>query len=339
MMGSIRVGLVGTGYAAKLRAEAFGNDSRSQLVAVAGHTPDRTRTFSETYSAEWMESWQELVARSDLDLVVIATVNRDHGMIARAALEAGKHVVVEYPLSLNVVEATELVQLASARHQLLHVEHVELLSGIHLAAKSALPKIGKPFHVRYASFNPQRPSPQKWTYHSKLFGFPLVGAVSRIHRLIDLFGRVTAVSCQARFWYGQGELGEQRKLGEQTDDRPYTSCLCTAHLRFDDGLIAEVIYGKGEAIWQSARSLEVFGEQGALFIEREQGTLVHAEQTIPLEVGSRRGLFAKDTTMILDHLTTNAPLYVSLESSLQALRVADAARRSAETGQTISLHV
>jgi len=41
--------------------------------------------------------------------------------------------------------------------------------------------------------------------------------------------------------------------------------------------------------------------------------------------------------MVLDHLTTGAPLYVSPTSSLYALRVAEAAKRSAETGQTIDL--
>lgn len=126
-MHPIQVGLVGTGYAAKLRAEALQNDTRSHLVSVAGHTPDKTLAFSQTYAVEAASSWQELVARSDLDLVVIANVNCDHGAVARSALEAGKHVVVEYPLSLNVNEAEALIQLAASQQKLLHVEHVELL--------------------------------------------------------------------------------------------------------------------------------------------------------------------------------------------------------------------
>lgn len=324
-MRSIHVGLVGTGYAAKLRAETFHADSRSHLVAVAGHTPERVQSFGETYSIEVEETWEELIRRSDIDLVVIATVNRDHGTIVRAALEANKHVVVEYPLSLDVAEAEELIQLASTQQKLLHVEHIELLSGIHLALRSALPQIGQPFHVRYSSLNPQRPAPQKWTYHPELFGFPLVGAVSRIHRLTDLFGSVATVSCQSRVW------------GMEEASPFYRSCICTAQLRFTSGLIAEVNYGKGEAIWQPVRTLEIQGEQGAIVIDREQGTLIRAEQTVELDVGSRRGLFAKDTAAILDYLENNTPLYVSPQASLQALRVAHAAQRSAETGQTIAL--
>lgn len=321
----VKVGLVGTGYAAKRRAEAFQNDARSQLVAVAGHTPDKTQAFAQSYSAEASPTWSELIARSDLDLIVVANVNRDHGTVARSALKAGKHVVVEYPLSIDLAEAEALVELAATQQKLLHIEHIELLSGIHQTAKAALPQIGTPFYVRYNSLNSQHPAPPKWTYNADLFGFPLVGAVSRIHRLVDLFGSVVTVSCQAQFW---------------ETDRPqnqYTACICTAQLRFTSGLVADLIYGKGDAIWQSTRSLEIHGEQGGIFIDGEQGTLVQADQTQVLEVGSRRGLFAKDTTMVLDHLEQGTPLYGSIDSSLHALRVADAARRSAETHQIIAL--
>jgi biliverdin reductase len=324
-MHPIRVGLVGTGYAAKVRAESLQADQRWQLVAVAGHTIENARLFSQTYAAQAATSWIELVERSDIDLLIIASINRDHGPIARAALQAGKHVVVEYPLAIDFDAAEALVALAQQQQKLLHVEHIELLSGIHRAVQSALPEIGTALYVRYTNLNAQRPAPQKWTYSPEQFGFPLMGAVSRIHRLTNLFGRVASVSGQARFW------------PQAPSSDLYTSCLCTAQLRFVSGLVAEVVYGKGEAIWRSARTLEVHGAQGGIFIDGEQGTLVQANQSRPLEMGSRRGLFAKDTAMVLDHLTTGAPLYVSLTDSLYALKVADAVRRAAETGQTVDL--
>jgi biliverdin reductase len=74
----VRVGLVGTGYAAKLRAETLQKDERSQLVAIFGHTPEKTQAFSQTYQAEALSDWEQLV-RSDLDLVIVSNINRDHG--------------------------------------------------------------------------------------------------------------------------------------------------------------------------------------------------------------------------------------------------------------------
>ncbi len=323
-MHPIRVGLIGTGYAAKVRAESLQADPRSQLIAVAGHTIEKAQSFGESYGAEAAD-WAKLVDRSDVDLMVIATINRDHGLMVRAALQAGKHVVVEYPLALSFSEAESLIQLAQQQNRLLHVEHIELLSGIHLAIRNSLPAIGTPFYVRYTNLMAQRPAPQKWTYSREQFGFPLVGAVSRIHRLTDLFGQVATVSCQAD-WESSTDEQDQ-----------FTTCLCTAQLRFVSGLVAEVVYGKGESIWQSNRTLEIHGQQGGILIDGEQGTLITAEQTQTLDMGSRRGLFAKDTAMVLDHLTTGTPLYVSSAASLYALKVADAAGRSAELGQTVAL--
>ena len=317
----IRAGLVGTGFVAKLRAEALQTDSRSRLVAVSGHTPEKTQEFARTHEAIALDSWQQLVEHPDLDLVVICTINRDHGAIAQAALEAGKHVVVEYPLSLDPVEAESLIALAEAQGKLLHVEHIELLGGLHQALRQALPEIGNPFYARYITIMPQHPAPKRWTYHPEQFGFPFSGALSRIQRFTDLFGDVTTVSCQSRFW-------------EAADY--YRACLCTTQLRFTNNLIAEVTYGKGEVFWQGLRDFEVHGEQGTLVFEGDQGSLIRGEERIPIEVGGRRGLFGKDTGMVLDYLVEGKPLYVSAAASLYALKVADAARQSADMGEAIS---
>ena len=319
----IRAGLVGTGFAAKLRAETLQADSRSHLVAVSGHTFEKTKEFAHTHEASAVDSWQQLVEHPDLDLVIICTINRDHGAIARAALDAGKHVVVEYPLCLDPSEAESLIALAQAKGKLLHVEHIELLGGLHQALRQSLPEIGNTFYARYVTITPQRPAPKRWTYHQEIFGFPLSAALSRIHRLTDLFGDVASVSCQSRFWEASSEY--------------YTACLCSAQLRFTNGLIAEVTYGKGEAFWQGLRNFEVHGEQGTLVFEGDQGTLVRGEERTSIEVAGRRGLFVKDTDMVLDYLIEGTPLYVSATDSCYALKVADAARQSAETGKAISL--
>jgi biliverdin reductase len=319
----VQVGLVGTGYVAKIRADVLQADDRAKIAAVTGHQPEKVEAFSQTYSAQNIATWKELVQKPELDLIIITAINRDHGAIARAALQARKHVVVEYPLSLDVTEAESLLQLAKTQGKLLHVEHIELLSGIHKAVKNTLPKISTPFYVRYNSLAHQSPAPQKWTYHPELFGFPFIGALSRLSRLINLFGEVTSVAGQARFWDGS--------------DGFYRACVCTAQLKFASGLIADTVYGKGETIWKSDRTLEIRGDNGAILIDGEQGTLIQAEGKTAIDMGSRRGLFLQDTTMVLDHLTTGVPLYVSPEESLYTLRVADAVRRSVESGGAIEL--
>lgn len=319
----IRVGIVGTGFAAKLRAETVQADGRSHLVAVAGHSPEKTAAFCQGFGAEAAVSWRKLVERDDLDLVIVCTVNRDHGAIVLAALENDKHVVVEYPLSLDVSEAEGAIALSAQKQKLLHIEHIELLGGLHQALKKSLPLVGKVFYARYVTITPQHPAPQRWTYQHSLFGFPLVGAISRLHRFTDLFGEVTSVNCQAQFWDTGPDL--------------YKACLCNAQLRFANGLVAETVYGKGETFWQSENIFTIYGEEGTLVFTPESGQLIQGEHRRSLEVGTRRGLFAKDTDMVLEFLLNGTPLYVNNASSLYALKVADAARLSSEIGQNVAL--
>jgi biliverdin reductase len=325
-MSPLSIGLIGTGYAAQQRAAAIQRDDRAQLLMVASRTPQRARQFSEAHGIEAAESWQALISADRLDLILVTTVNALHGPIIRAALEAGKHVVVEYPLALDSQEAAPLLRLAAAQQRLLHVEHIELLGGLHQAMRAQLGQIGQPHWVDYRTLNPQRPAPQKWSYNLELSGFPLVAALSRVQRLTDLFGEVASVFCHNRL------------LSAEAAAAPYYgTCLCQAQLQFKSGLMASLTFGKGEQLWIASRRIEVQGSRGSLVFDRDQGILTTASGQFPIEVAPRRGLFVKDTQHVLDHLTLGTPLYVSPRQSLYSLQVADALRCSAATGQVISL--
>jgi biliverdin reductase len=318
----IRVGVVGTGFAAKVRAQNITAESRTQLVAVAGRTPARTVEFAQSFNTLAIDDWQTLVQIPDIDLVIIATINGDHSRIARAAIEAGKHTIVEYPLALNPQEAAEIIDLAGTKKVLLHVEHIELLGGLHQTMREQLHHLGEVYYARYSTIVTQRPVPQKWTFHRSEFGFPLSAALSRLHRFTDLFGSIESINCHNRYWGGVGDY--------------YQTCLCTAQLRFKNtNAIGEVVYGKGEGLWQNSRKFEVHGQNGALVFDGDEGLLIQDGVSTPLDLGARKGLFAKDLELVLDHLIDGKPNYVTPAASLATLRVADAARISAETRRTI----
>lgn len=320
----IRVGLVGTGYAADLRAKTLQAEPRSRLIAVAGHTPEKTTEFAQSYEIEASVSWRKLVEREDLDLIIIANISRDHDAIAQAALEADKHVIVEYPLAFDPIVAEKLIALAAQKGKLLHVEHIELLGGLHQGIQKVLPQIEPAFYIRYVTISPKHPAPRKWTYHRELFGFPFIGALSRLQRLTDLFGEVTTVTCQNRYW-------------DAPEPGFYQGCLCSAQLNFRQGAIAEVVYGKGEIFWESEQTFTIYGEKGTLIFTPEVGHLIQGDRKETIPVGSRRGLFAQDTKMVIDHLIEGIPLYITPAQSLYALKVADATRQAAETGQLVTL--
>ncbi|MBE9194308.1 Gfo/Idh/MocA family oxidoreductase [Synechocystis sp. LEGE 06083] len=306
----VRVGIVGTGYAAQRRAEVFQGDRRSRLVSFWGNSEANTAKFADTFGVSPRQSWQELVNDPEVDLVLIATINQLHGAIAEAALQVGKHVVLEYPLALTYAMGKKLQQLAQEKDKLLHVEHIELLGGVHQAIRQNLGKIGEVFYARYSTIMGQNPAPRRWTYHHQQFGFPLVAALSRISRFTDLFGTVQKVDAQCRFW-------------PQPNPEYFRACLATAYLQFEDGLRAEVIYGKGEVFHQNERTFTLHGDRGTLIFVGETGKLIQSQTETEITVGSRRGLFKQDTEAVLDYLTTGKSLYVDLDASLSALQVAD----------------
>jgi biliverdin reductase len=318
----IKVGLVGTGFVAKVRAQTLEIESRTQLVAVAGRNPSRTAEFAASFNTHAVADWQSLVAMSDIDLVIVSTINGGRGEIVRAAIAAGKHTIVEYPIALDPQEAAEIIALAAAKKVLLHVEHIELLGGLHQTMREWLGQLGELYYARYSTIVPQRPAPQKWTFHRSEFGFPLSGALSRLHRFTDLFGSIDSINCHNQYWGGVGDY--------------YQTCLCTAQLRFrNTRAIGEVVYGKGEGLWQGTRKFELHGEHGALVFDGDAGVFIQADVSTPIDLGSRRGLFAKDLEFVLDRLIEYKPNYVTPAASLATLRVADAARISAETHRTV----
>lgn len=318
----IRVGIVGTGFAAKVRAQCLITESRTQLVAVAGRNPERTREFAQSFDIVPLDDWQTLVAMPDIDLVLVATINGNHGAIVKAAIAAEKHTIVEYPLAIDFTEATEIVKLAAAKKVLLHVEHIELLGGLHQTMKEWLDRLGEVHYARYSTIVCQRPIAEKWTFNRTEFGFPLVAALSRLHRFVDLFGAIESINCQNQYWGGVGDY--------------YKTCLCTAQLRFKNtNAIGEVIYGKGEGLWQNARKFEVHGADGALIFDGDEGVFIQDGISTPLDLGARKGLFARDLELVLDHLIDGKPNYVTLAASVATLRVADAARISAETRRMV----
>ena len=320
----LRVGIVGSGFVAKLRAEIFSQDIRTQLIAIAG-TLEKAQAIADQFAIPNVHQyWSELVVRQDIDLVVVCNVNCDHAAVVRQALRSGKHVIVEYPLSFNLAEAEELVNLAKQQNLMLHVEHIELLSGVHQLVIEHLAKIGTPFYARYSTKSPQYPAPDKWTYKPELFGFPLIAAVSRLNRIIVLFGKVKAISCQLR--YSGDNLPRQ-----------FTSCVCNAQLQFENGVLADVSYGKGENFWHPERVMELQGSQGAITFSGDKGKLISADGEIELSAGTARGLFIKDNEIVLSHLFKGTPLYTNYESILHSLAVANAAEKSAATNQTVML--
>ena len=120
----IRVGVVGYGYWGPNLVRNFADAEGSVLAAVCDTRADRLALVERRYpGVKALSSWRELVADPGVDLVAISTPVSTHFDIALAALEAGKHVLVEKPMAMHVDQCSRLIDEAAKRHLVLMVDH------------------------------------------------------------------------------------------------------------------------------------------------------------------------------------------------------------------------
>jgi len=115
-MNELNVGIIGTGWCGGIRAIAA---SRSPLVGslqIAEIDPDRRAGMAaEVNPTRATGDWEEIISDPDIDTVMVsATPETTHHPMAKAALAAGKHVLLEKPMALTLDEADELIALAEA---------------------------------------------------------------------------------------------------------------------------------------------------------------------------------------------------------------------------------
>ena len=123
----VRVALVGYGYWGPNYARVLSELPEAQIVAISELSPQlRQRAQARHSQAEVVESLSEVLKRKDVDAVVISTPATTHYELASAALKAGRHVLVEKPLSLHVEQCEELGELAKRAGRVLLVAHTFL---------------------------------------------------------------------------------------------------------------------------------------------------------------------------------------------------------------------
>lgn len=117
----LRVGVIGCG-AGTFHLEGYKEEPRVDLVALAGLDTDRCRELAAKYDVpQTYGDYSELLAHGDIDAVSVVVPNHLHLPVTLAALEAGKHVLVEKPLARTVVEGEQMVEAARAADKVLAI--------------------------------------------------------------------------------------------------------------------------------------------------------------------------------------------------------------------------
>ena len=127
MTKQVGIGVVGLGHWGPNHIRVFGQCAGARVVAAADPSADRRRYLATLYrDVDLVSEAQDVFTRPDVDAVVIATPARTHFELAKAALEARKHVLLEKPMCTSLSDARELQALAARAGRALVLGHVFL---------------------------------------------------------------------------------------------------------------------------------------------------------------------------------------------------------------------
>ncbi|XP_040821046.1 biliverdin reductase A [Ochotona curzoniae] len=130
-------------------------------------------------------SLQDALSREDVEVAFICSESSSHEDYIRKFLNAGKHVLVEYPMALSLAAAQELWGLAEQKGKVLHEEHIELLMEEFAFLKKEV--TGKDLLEGSLLFT-------AGPLEEEQFGFPSFSGISRLTWLVSLFGELSLVS-------------------------------------------------------------------------------------------------------------------------------------------------
>jgi predicted dehydrogenase len=267
---------------------------------LVGRDPKAVAAAAAAYGwAGTASDWREAIDREDIDIVDICAPGWMHAEIAVAALKAGKHVLVEKPLSNTLAEAEAMAAAAKAAR----VKGVQSMIGFNYRRVPALAlarelvsegRIGTVRHVRAAYLQDwlvDPKSPMSWRLRKETAGSGALGdiashAVDQILFLLD--DAVTGVSGRLRTFVAK-RPGANGTEDVTVDDAAW------ATLTLASGAVASVEVSRMATGKKNSLQLEIYGDKGSLLFDLEKlNELGFLDGTTPIrEQGFRRLLLTE----------------------------------------------
>lgn len=339
---TVRYGLVGYGAWGGCHARAIGKTEGAELVAIAARSDETCRRAASDYpDATVVSDYRELIAREDVDIVDVVLPSFIHYEVGAAALNAGKHLMMEKPMGLTVEECNQMIQLAHDNDCLLTVGHELRLSSLWGKVKEMIDEgvVGDPQYVLVElSRKPYRQGASGWRYDIDRVGNWILE--EPIH-FFDL----------AR-WYLEG-VGEPESIMAAANSRqpghPELQDNFSALMQFGGGAYAVVtqtlsafehhqvakVSGTKGALWASWSGAMDRDEHPTFFLKSGDGENV---QTIPIkEFAGELFELEAEIAMFADAVRSGGPIATSGEDGLWSTAMCIAAQQSVESGMPVKM--
>ncbi|WP_370655320.1 Gfo/Idh/MocA family protein [Microbacterium terrisoli] len=319
-MPPLRIALIGTGFMGRAHSHAwrtagafFDLPRTVETAVLVGRDAGRAQDLADRFGwAEVSTDWQDVVSRTDIDVVDICTPGNLHAPIALAALAAGKHVLCEKPLANSTQDATVMADAAARAH----ARGVVAMCGFSYRRTPALALakqliddglVGAVRHVRaqyLQDWLTDADAPLTWRLDASQAGSGALGdiAAHSIDTAQWLTGsRITAVSAILKtFVPTRPVLAEQVGLGGRGDTDgergPVTVDDAAAFTAtFDDGALGVFEATRMATGRRNANRIEISGERGAIAFDYERSNELEVyDTTDPLVAQGFRRVLATE---------------------------------------------
>lgn len=343
-MDTVRIGLVGSGYMGRTYAEALARHTRgARAVAVAGGR--RAPELAAAYDLAVEPSVAALVARPDIDAVILATPEQTRLAQVQAAAAAGKHVLSEKPFAPSVAQADAMIAACSAAGVSLMVCQTLRYRGTMARAKQLVDAgaIGRVLQIRTYAMHSRE------DFQATVGVKPWIGDAEGGGHFYDQ----AVHNFDYMRWLIGSEATEVFAYIDTQSDLPFPAMSAMAQVRYASGALAQlnICFELPDAVFpEHGTRFMVVGNQGLL--EMDQYSNVRLGKQRRWEVIWEQPAFdflndpnspvrmAAHAAMVqefIDSLREGRPPAVRGEDGRAAVELCEACVRSARTGMPVRL--
>jgi predicted dehydrogenase len=295
----LRIGVVGAGHFGRFHALKVAAGARAQLTGVYDPDPARAAVVAAECGCPAL-SLDELIAASEA--VIVAAPAEAHFDVALRAIEAGRHLLVEKPITATLAQADALAAAAASRGLVVQVGHLERFSAAHGAVSA---RVGKPLYIEAIRIAP-----------FKLRGTDVSVILDLMIHDLDLVLALVDSPIESVDAVGV-------PLASEFED------IANARLRFVNGCVATITASRVST--KLERRMRIFGQSGYLtvdFANRKLVMLERAEDDTPLGFRQHEVTWQEHDAIAAEHaafiasVLDGAPVLVDAAAGRRALAAA-----------------
>ena len=350
-MEKVKVAVIGVGSISVCHIEAYLKDAHTELYAFCDINEKRLRMMGEKYGITrlYTDEAEMLKALPEIDAVSVCTWNSAHAPCTIMALDAGKHVLCEKPMALNVEEAEAMKAAAERNGKLLMIGFVRRF-GKDCAIVKDLSENGTMGELYYAkAVNLRRNgNPCGWFGEkARSGGGPLIDlGVHSIDLVRYLMGKPKVISVYGATFHKLGNRAGIKTpkpyVSASATDHDICDCedLATATVRFDNGAVLTVEMSFSLNLAQEENSVQIFGTKAGVKMADEVTLFSEVNgylSNISLvgKTGFNMNAFEDEIAHFVSCVRGETECINPAEDGVELMRILSAIYRSAETGHEV----